>query len=141
MCPVNIAQLVGRYIIICRGRSSNSRHPTYSLYKVNSSHYATDQKKYRSLCTKMLDFFFLSQNLFRSLTFSFFFPSRFPSLPWVSFPAPTPPWDVSVLPPIRNAVVFLSSHGSPLLHLKNANFFNLPSVRTVPVCYLLRCPS
>lgn len=37
-CPVSIAQLVGQCIIICRGRSSNPRHPTYSPYKVNSSH-------------------------------------------------------------------------------------------------------
>jgi len=36
--PVSIAQLVGQCIIICRGRGSNPRHPTYSPYKVNFSH-------------------------------------------------------------------------------------------------------
>ena len=36
-CPLSIAQLV-QCIAICRGRSSNLGHPTYSPYKVNSSH-------------------------------------------------------------------------------------------------------
>jgi len=41
---VSIAQLVGQCIIICRDRGSNLGHPTYSSYKVNFSHYATDKK-------------------------------------------------------------------------------------------------
>lgn len=37
-----------------------------------------------------------------------FFLSKFPHhFPWVWFPRPGTPWDVSVLPPIRNAIVFL----------------------------------
>jgi len=31
--PVSITQLVGQCIIICKGRSSNPGHPTYSPYK------------------------------------------------------------------------------------------------------------
>ena len=33
-CLVSIAQFVGQCTIICRGRSSNPGHPTYSSYKV-----------------------------------------------------------------------------------------------------------
>ena len=37
-CNVSMTQLVGQYIIICRGQGSNPGHPTYSSYKLNSSH-------------------------------------------------------------------------------------------------------
>jgi len=42
---VSLTQLIEQCIIICRGRCSNSRYPTYPPYKMNSINEATWLKK------------------------------------------------------------------------------------------------